>query len=178
MDSRLDNIFKTTFRQAESADTWMGIRREEPRDDSRRKKSDENDKPEKPQWEDDTVVSIAALKQFLSALIAPDSEFQKTIDPLPAAPAHHLSPQQQRAHNATSAYQTTARHVPPPSPVATPATADSSKLSQEENRIIHQLMADLDLLLQNGITSLTIQKEGSFLESLSRAAKSALEIVT
>ena len=29
MESRLDNIFRTSFRKAESADTWMGIRREE-----------------------------------------------------------------------------------------------------------------------------------------------------
>jgi hypothetical protein len=181
MDSRLDNIFRTTFRQAESTDTWMGIRREEPRDDSRRKKGDDENKQEKPQWEDDTVVSIAALRQFLSTLIAPDSPLQQ---PTPeAAPQHHApSSQQQRAHNAVNAYQNTARHAAPAS-VSTPPPATSPQtthptLSQDENRTIHQLIHDLDILQQNGITSLTIQKEGSFLESLKQAANKALLLVT
>lgn len=178
MESRLDNIFRTTFRQAESTDTWMGIRREDPHDDSRRKKDDGENKKEKTQWQDDTIVSIAALKQFLATLIAPDSQYQKpaaTITPDTTTP----SLQQQRTHNAVHAYQTTARHIPPTTPPALPDTsADSPTLSQEENRIIHQLMNDLDLLLQNGVTSLVIQKEGSFLESLSRSAKTSLESVT
>lgn len=179
MDSRLDSIFRTTFRQTESADTWMGIRREEPREDHKRRKDDDADKHEKPQWEDDTVVSIAALKQFLATLIASDSVYQ----PAPMPSAHesaHLSTRQQRAHNAANAYQSTARHAapaatPPPPAVENPSSAT---LSQEENRAIHQLMGDLDLLLQNGINALTIQKEGSFLESLRSAARTALTAIT
>ncbi len=174
MDSRLDNVFHNVFRQTESTDTWMGIRREEPRDDPRRKKGDEEEKKEEPKWEDNAVVSIAALKQFLTTLIAPGSEFQKAAPTL--TETHNLSPQQRRAHNAASAYQTTARHVPSPAPVTAPeAKSDSPTLTQEENRIIHQLMNDLEVLLQNGVTSLVIQKEGSFLESLSQSAKAALE---
>lgn len=173
MDSRLDNIFRTTFRQTESADTWMGIRREDPREDQHRRKDDNGDKQEKPQWEDDASVSIAGLKQFLATLIAPDSEYQK---PAPAADKPHLSPQQQRAHNAASAYQTTASHVSTLTPAATPAEtpASSLTLTNEENRAIHKLMGDLEILLRNGVTALTIQKEGSFLESLSSAAEKAL----
>ncbi len=173
MDSRLDSIFRTTFRHTESADTWMGIRREEPRDDQRRKKDGDDEKKEKPQWEDDMVVSIAALKQFLSTLIAPDSQFQQAKTENPEAPA--LSSQQQRAHNAAHAYQSTAQHTPA-APV-TPSTVTPS-LSQDENRAIYQLLGDLDLLLQNGVTALTIRKEGSFLESLTQAAKTMLEKVT
>ena len=170
MDSRLDNIFRTTFRHTESADTWMGIRREEPRDDQRRKKDGDDEKKEKPQWEDDMVVSIAALKQFLSTLIAPDSKFQQST---PTPESQPLSSQQQRAHNAVNAYQRNTAAPPPPSP--TPA---APTLSQDENRAIYQLMQDLDLLLQNGVTSLTIQKDGSFLESLTQSAKTMLEKIT
>lgn len=174
MDSRLDNIFRTTFRHTESADTWMGIRREEPRDDQRRKKDEDDQKKEKPQWEDDTVVSIAALKQFLSTLIAPDSQFQQTKIENPEAPA--LSSQQQRAHNAAHAYKNMAQQVPA-TPVA-PSAASAPSLSQDENRAIYLLLGDLDLLLQNGVTALTIHKQGSFLESLTQAAKNMLEKVT
>ena len=170
MDSRLDNVFRTTFRKTESADTWMGIRREENQDEPRRKKNSEEEKKEKPKWEDDTVVSIAALKQLLATLIAPDSEYQK---PTPVAPKPQtLSPQQQRAHSAVHAY---ARQTTPPTPATTMTTADSPTLTQEENRIIHQLMSDLEILMQNDVLSLTIQKNGSFLESLSRSAKAARE---
>ena len=176
MDSRLDNIFRTTFRHTESADTWMGIRREEPRDDQRRKKDEDGEKKERLQWEDDTVVSIAALKQFLSTLIAPESEFQQTKTEGHEMPA--LSSQQQRAHNAVHAYQNTAQHAPT-TPVTPPtAPAPEPSLSQDENRAIYLLLNDLDLLLQNGVTALTIRKEGSFLESLTQAAKTMLEKVT
>lgn len=169
MDSRLDNIFRTTFRHTESADTWMGIRREEPRDDQRRKKDGDDEKKEKPQWEDDMIVSIAALKQFLSTLIAPDSQFQQVKTSSPEAPV--LSSQQRRAHNAASAYQRNTTAPSTPSPAA-------PTLSQDENRAIYQLMQDLDLLLQNGVSALTLRKEGSFLESLTQSAKTMLEKVT
>ena len=185
MDSRLDSVFRTTFRTTESADTSMGIRREDPRDDHKRKSDDDDQRQEKPQWEDDTIVSIAALKQFLITLIAPDSIYQA-----PAAPAvptqATLSTQQQRAHNAASAYQATARHAAYSQAAHTAAQAttqppqeakNSNTLSAEENRIIHQLLHDLDLLLQEGVMSLTIQKEGSFLESLTRAARSTLDAI-
>lgn len=179
MDSRLDSIFRTTFRQTESTDTWMGIRREEPRDDQRRKKDEDDDKKEKPQWEDDTVVSISALRQFLSTLIAADSPLQQPqSSPSPVTDMPPPSSQQQRAHNAASAYQNTARHtaLTPAPPAAEPIPAPA--LSSEENRAIYQLINDLDILQQNGMTSLQIQKEGSFLESLQKAAQKALAIVT
>lgn len=171
MDSRLDNIFRTGFRQTESADTRMGIRREDAHDDRKRKSDDDQPEQKKPQWEDDTVVSITALKQFLTTLIAPDSAYQQA----PTAPTQApLSTQQRRAHNAASAYQSTARHAATPiaAPVAESKTNDT--LSAEENRIIHQLLHDLDLLLQEGVATLTIQKEGNFLESLRRATRNLL----
>ncbi len=179
MDSRLDSIFRTTFRQTESADTGMGIRRDDPRDQHKRKDNDDDQKEDKPQWEDDTVVSIAALKQFLITLIAPDSIYQPPATP--AVPTQiSLSTRQQRAHNAASAYQSTARHAAYTAPSPTPAVAETKSnntLSQEENRTIHQLLVDLDLLLQEGITSLRIQKEGSFLESLRLAARNTLDAI-
>ncbi len=181
MDSRLDSIFRTTFRQTESTDTWMGIRREDPHDDHKRKNNDDDQKKEKPQWEDDTVVSIAALKQFLTTLIAPDSVYQAPATPAVPTQAT-LSTQQQRAHNAASAYQSTARHAAytAPTTAVTPpptTTKSTNTLSQEESRAIHQLLGDLDLLLQEGVTSLRIQKEGSFLQSLRLAAQNTLNAI-
>lgn len=181
MDSRLDQIFRTSFRQTESADTWMGIRREEPQDQHGRKKKNDEDK-DKPAWEDETVVSIAALKQFLTSLIAPASPFMPP--PVASAAASHgpppLSVQQQQAHHAAQAYQNTARHapvpvIPPPSePPRTEPPSSSPTLSTEENRTIHQVLDLLDQLLASGVSTLTIQKEGSFLESLKRSAETAL----
>lgn len=185
MDSRLDSIFRTTFRQTESVDTGMGIRREDPRDEHKRKDGDGDQKKEEPVWEDDMVVSIAGLRQFLTTLIAPDSVYQPPTPP-PAAPTQaSLSTQQQRAHNAASAYQATARHstaaisaaTPPSPPPASSSAATPGTLSQEENRIIYQLLNDLDVLLQEGVTSLRIQKQGSFLESLHRAARATLDAI-
>lgn len=181
MDSRLDNIFRTTFRQTESADTWMGIRREEPRGDQRRKKNEEEESKKKPEWEDDTVVSISALRQFLSSLIAPESPLLQTTATT-VTEQTSLTTQQQRAHTAANAYQNTARHASeqsaaPPAPVVKTSTSQPA-LSQDENRAIYQLLNNLDLLQQNGITSLHIRKEGSFLESLTRAAEWQLSQVT
>lgn len=180
MDSRLDQIFRTSFRQTESADTWMGIRREEPQNPHERKKKHEGDK-EKPVWEDEAVVSIAALKQFLTSLIAPTSPY---MPPSAAGSAHGpagpLSVQQQQAHHAAQAYQNTARHapaapIPPPSePPRLEIGSSSPTLSTEENRTIHQVLSLLDQLLAEGIDTLAIQKEGSFLESLKRSAEAAL----
>ena len=137
------------------------------------KKSSDENKKDKPKWEDDAVVSIAALKQLLTTLIAPESEFQK--QPAPATDPHNSSPQQQRAHSAANAY---ARNSTPAPVAATNTTADSPTLTQDENRLIHQLMNDLEILMQNDILSLVIQKDGSFLESLSHSAKDACEKIT
>lgn len=104
MESRLDSIFRTTFRQTESADTGMGIRREDPRDEHKRKDGDGDQKKEAPVWEDDMVVSIAGLRQFLTTLIAPDSVYQPPATaPPPSGPRcrhhprpHHRQRRQQR----------------------------------------------------------------------------------
>ncbi len=183
MDSRLDQIFRTSFRQTESADTWMGIRREDPQDQHERKKKGDDDK-DKPVWEDETVVSIAALKQFLTSLIAPTSPYMQqtaaTTDTA-HAPSEPLSVQQQQAHHAAQAYQNTARHapmppIPPPSePPRLEINSSSPTLSTDESRTIHQILGLLDQLLNAGVGTLVIQKEGSFLESLKRSAEAALE---
>lgn len=185
MDSSLDRIFRTTFRTTESADTGMGIRREEPRDDHKRRKDQHPKDDEKTQWEDDTRVSIAGLKQFLLTLVTPQTPAPLTeIMPAAAAVPSQANPsaRQQRAHMAARAYQSTAQHNPTPAapPVASvlPATTPPPpQLSAEENRMIHQLLLDLDILLQAGLSALTIAKEGTFLESLYRAAQRAKESI-
>lgn len=179
MDSRLDSLFKNTFRQTERTDTWMGIRREEPRDDQRRKNDDHKDDEDKTVWEDNMAVSIASLRQFLLSLLesqAPDPQ-DKGAQTSEAPEEHPLTTTQQKTHKAINAYQTTARHsTPTPPPVAeAPVKPNPAALTQEENRDIYQLLQDLDNLLAQGITSLTIQKDGSFLQSLRKSAASALD---
>ncbi|MCM2344543.1 MAG: hypothetical protein NDJ24_08285 [Alphaproteobacteria bacterium] len=176
MESRLDGIFRTGLRLTENADTRLGIRRDESEDGQHPKKQHEREPDAASGWEDQTTLSVIALQQFLRALIATDSIYQP-------APEQHtapvtLSPQQKTAHQAAHAYQSTARHTPPvppatpPVPIAPPP--DNPTLSAAENRAIHLLLQDLDILLQQGKTTLSIRKDGNFLESLQKAVAAAL----
>ena len=62
MDSRLENIFRHNFRQAEPADTRLGIGRHE-REEGRKKDRQDKEKEQRPAWEDRTVVSVSALRR-------------------------------------------------------------------------------------------------------------------
>lgn len=174
MESRLDGLFRTGFRQTESADTRLGIRRDESEDGRKNKSSNKDDEEADSAWEDVMTLSVPTLQQFLLGLINPDSPYQAP----PATPETEttgLSPQQKTAHNAAQAYQATARHqnITPPAPPA-PAVQDNPRLSAGENRIIHQLLNDLETLMNKNIATLSLRKDGTFLESLQKAVTAAL----
>jgi len=80
MYSRLDSIFRTTFRHTETTDTRLGIRREDRQDTRKRKHDRKEEKPES-LWEDSTSVSINALKAFLNDLLGESTEEQSTPPP-------------------------------------------------------------------------------------------------
>ena len=175
MDSRLDPIFKTQFRHAETLDTRQGIRREEKTGDrgKRDEKSRSDDEPDL--WEDSTAVSIKALKAFLEQLVRDSTHTDEgeKINIAPPAPAENenTGPVAQDAARAAGAYERTYRATHEEETAAPTAdTIPAIELQPDEIRIIHQLIADLGLLQQRQIEYLTIKKSESFLQSLVDAA--------
>ncbi len=170
MDTRLESLFRPIFRQAESADTRLGIRRDEQRDQrSRNKDRDKND-DDQSQWEDHTFVSLPALQIFLQSLIGAPG--MATTTSIPEAPPSISSPPPAAA--AAKAYQTTARGghpavPPPPAASATPAT----NLTPEEQQAVRRLLVDLDFLAAKNIAQLEIWRGDNFLQSLIDAAARA-----
>lgn len=166
MFSRLDSFFVSTMRHAESADTRMGIKRDEERDHGRRQ-NQEKEKEEEPRWEDTTIVSVTALTAFLESLIAENPK-----DPEPSVKTQAALPQSQAAA-AAKAYQTTAdaRTQPQPQPVS--SSASKPALTPEESSTIVQLLQGLKFLADRKVESLTILRSDSFLQSLVDAAARA-----
>ncbi len=166
MFSRLDSLFISTTRHAESADTRMGIKRDEERDQGRRQDK-EREKDERPAWEDTTVVSVTALMAFLDSLIT--EQTPKNSEPAAStAPPVNAPPQ---AAAAAKAYQSTAgaKTQPPPPP----PSGNKPVLTPDESAIIVRLLQDLRILADKGIESLTILRSESFLQSLVDAAARA-----
>ena len=177
MYSRLDPIFQSLPRQAENTDTRQGIRREEKTGDEGRKGSKEKEEPPSELWEDSTVVSVRALRAFLTGLVAnstpkghADIQVSAAAVPPPAPHREHPPTEAARAAKAykTMYYTGQKEHQPP---LPTPPVSESSvKLSPEEEHIIHKLIADIDILAARGIETLNIRKSDSFLQSLVDAA--------
>jgi len=185
MDSRLDAIFKTQFRQTETLDTRQGIKRHE-RDDGRRKKrGNEDKKDDEDIWEDRPVISTRTLRRFLEQLVrnqddstahgtekisvsdtAKAREEKETNDPNRAST--------ERAAKAAHAYQRTYRatheeETTIPSAEALPAIT----LNVEDVRTISRLIKDLDQLAKNHVETITLEKSGGFLQSLVAAVTKA-----
>lgn len=188
MFSQLGPLFKTTFRQAESNDTRQGIPHDE-RDKGRRKR-EEAEKKEIHQelWEDDTSVSVIALKTFLINFLKtlPGTEDTAFIEsredkaPLPTRPPERTRPTSTRNARAVRAYQSMARHQANTGTSYTPsATTQKSAaptadlLESKELRDIHKLIDDLDIVAANGVDILHIFKADSFIESLQNAVRLA-----
>lgn len=183
MFSQLGPLFKATFRQAESTDTRQAIRREENKG-NRRQSDDEDAGDDIDLWEDSTGVSVEALQAFLLAFLngetgqaAPENALSnpadETTEDEPSPPATPAPPVNMAASRATSAYQSMADklephpHTPPVHPQK-PA-ADVDLVHGSEIRLIHQLIDDLEILMQYGVTQLTIERADSFLDSLKAA---------
>lgn len=172
MDSKLDPVYRALFRHAEHSGDRQDVRREEaPGGDGRRK--DDRERPERPDpWQDDTVVSVTALRALLLNLLGTPAELAQ-----PAPPPAPLRPSDPVAARAAGAYRHTAAHQQPTAaPVATPApaTGPAPGLTDDDVRIIRGLITDLDRLSTRQIDVLRIEKNGSFLHSLAAAAARAL----
>lgn len=184
MFSQLGPLFKTTFRQAESNDTRLAIPHEER--EKRRRKEEEDATKESigDLWEDNTSVTVTALKAFLvnflktlpgyddSARIGEDKE----QDPVSIRPPEQSRPTNTRNAKAVRAYQSMAEktksHTPAP-PKDTNKTNEPTAdlLESQELRDIHQLIDDLEILENAGVEDLEIQKADSFIDSMKNAVR-------
>lgn len=168
MDSKLDPPGPPgPVRQPEPADPRQAIRRED-RDNPRQQRRPRPDKsPPQEEWEDETIISIAALRAFLTRLLTESGQIVTVKPP----PSETYTPHTQAAARAAQAYGGAAR-----SPLQTPQEpATATNLSPAEIENIHNLNILLDRLAARGVTALHILKEGSFLQSLTRAAEDALK---
>lgn len=183
MFSQLGPLFKTTFaRQAEANDTRQSIPHEE-RDERRRRREEEDRKEtESDFWEDNTSVSVDALRAFLINFIktmpgmedAPLPEQPKGDKDLPARPPEAKRPTSTHNAKAVRAYQSMAAQsqnetIKPPKTDDKIAAPTADLLESKELRDIYALIDDLDNLSQAGTQELQIQKADSFLESLKNA---------
>lgn len=172
MDSKLDPVYRALFRHAEHSGDRQDVRREEASGDNGRRK-DDRERPDRPDpWQDDTVVSVTALRALLLNLLGTPAEASNPAPP-PAAPR----PSDPMAARAAGAYRQTAAHRhPDPAPITTAplATGPAPGLTDDDIRIIRQLITDLDRLSTRQIDVLRIEKNGSFLHSLAAAAARAL----
>jgi len=185
MLSQLGPLFRTMFRQAESADARMEIHRED-KNTKRRKTDDaEDDADDNNLWEDSTDVSIPALQSFLSDFLrthgaempAPETSTQNpTLSETPPATNETggSAPPSTIAARAVKAYTALTHTSPAPPPVMTGAEIQPSApaLSAQEIRMIHKLLDDLSDLQKRGFETLRFRMIGTFIELLQAAVDS------
>lgn len=175
MYSRLDSILSHRFRYTEPTDTRQEIRRED-KTGERKKRKDKEKKGAAAIQDELPVVSVDALQVFLKGLIMPQQAIDEggssvKIEKPPvsknAKQAKAISAYQTAAHRQSSEVKTE-KKTPAPPPV-------KEELSSEEQRLIHQLIKDLEDLEQKGSVYLSLRPAGSFLESLRLAVKAIKE---
>jgi len=180
MFSQLGPLFKTTFRQAESNDTRQAIPHDE-RDKGRRKREEEEQKEENTDlWQDNMSVTTGALRAFLINFLktmpgAEDVSLVEEDKPLSARPHERSRPTNTRNAKAVRAYQAMAEQgaerAPTPKKEDKRVEPTADLLQSQELRDIHQLIDDLDVLHNRGVTDLRIQQSESFIQSLKNAVK-------
>lgn len=187
MFSQLGPLFKTTFRQAESNDTRQKIPHEE-RDNHAKKQNDEENKETSSNlWEDNTSVSIEALRAFLINFLSTMPEAQQSTNTkqikdkkFSKRPPESKRPTNTKNAKAVRAYQSMAAQSrttsPPPNPPETTNRVEPTAdlLESKELRDIYKLIDNLDILSGKNITMLNIQKADTFVESLKNAVEKAL----
>ena len=167
MDSKLDPVYRALFRHAEHSGDRQDVKREDATGDHNRKKHD-RPRPDRPDpWQDDATVSVTALRALLHALLGAG----ETVAAPPSVPPRMTDPASARA---AGAYRSTASQGTPPAPLATASAGPAAGLTDDEIIAIKQLIAALDRLSSRQIDVLRIEKEGTFLQSLSAAATRAL----
>lgn len=187
MYSKLDPVLQAVIpRHAESADTRMGIHREDRTGDEGRKRGREKNDEPADLWEDRTVVSVRALGALLASLVARPGRIDGHADIAVSSAqpgAGHAAvppPQQSESAKAARAYKTmyyTGQKIHQPPLPAPPEGTAPVALSPEEERAIHKLLSDIETLAARGIETLEIHKSGSFLQSLADAAAHALALI-
>ncbi len=185
MLSQLGPLFKTTFRQAEPNDTRQHIPHEEKEDPQRKKDNQPKAQSNNDFWEDNTSVSVDALRVFLIDFIktipeAKDMEFVTNKEQIQNKRPHEKS-RPKNTHNAKAvrAYQTMAEHAAPPPPLDEGETHNNNdptadKIQSQELRDIYTLIQDLEFLSKRGVQNLNIEKAQSFVESLKNAVAKKL----
>lgn len=181
MFSQLGPLFKTAFRQAESTDARLEIRREEKQDQGKKKEHDGHEEPSSPLWEDSTTVSLEALQTFLAEFLKSKGDSLKEEERL--AIASHQGQQNDlpistpvtsvaaRAMKAYASHTTPAAEHDATPPLQNENVDLVSLLRADELRTIHQLIRELSVLSSKGIQTLTIEKADTFLEALVRAVQ-------
>jgi hypothetical protein len=185
MFSQLGPLFKTTFRQAESNDARQKIPHEER--DNPSKKQNEDQKKEAPSdlWDDNTSVSIEALRAFLINFLTTIPDAQQTIiqesnireEGDAQRPPESRRPTSTKNAKAVRAYQSMAaqsKAVTTPSKMPDRIEPTADLLESKELRDIYKLIDNLDVLSRKGVTILNIQKAPSFVESLKNAVEKYL----
>ena len=184
MFSQLGPLFKTQFREAEPNDTRQHIPHDE-RDKGRKKREEETTpEPKSDLWEDNTSVSVAALRAFLIDFIKtiPEAKDIAFVEPTPAEqnkrPREKKRPTSTHNAKAVRAYQTMAEHANAPTkkeqPIERNNDPTADKIESEELRDIYNLIQDLEILQNRGLQNLNIEKADSFVLSLKNAVSKQL----
>ena len=182
MLSQLGPLFRTKFREAESNDTRQHIPHDE-RDKGRKKREEETaSEPKSDLWEDNTSVSVIALRAFLLDFIKtiPEAEDIASLrddkNTLQSRPHERKRPTSTRNAKAVRAYQTMAEHAAPITPKEEAETKPNNdptadKIQSQELRDIYNLIQDLETLQSLGDQNLNIEKAESFVISLKNAVE-------
>lgn len=180
MLSQLGSVFKTTFRQAESTDARLEIRREEKENNGKKKDAKKDADDDAVLWEDSMTVSVIALHTFLLEFLkshgAPLPQEEQVILDTAVSDYHEVRPPVSSvAARAVKAY--TAMAPAQPSSMSSASVEPSAPvnsddlLSAEEIRAVHILIADVDGLTKAGVQTVNITIIGTFLESLIEAVR-------
>ncbi len=179
----LGPVIRAVARKAENIYSKMAIRRDESEDLGRKKKDSGDGEAKALPWEDTTEVSITALRGFLEDLLGVQHEIPMppSTATLPAGTDSSSGPS--AAARAANAYQTTGRvvhdhnvdYTPPPhqsSPTTmsgdttSGTTGLTANFSEEERARLKSYLLDLENLEQRGISTLTLRRSLTFLESV------------
>lgn len=183
MWSRIDPLIQTIARKVEQTDPRMEIRRDESELYTKRKREDDGSSRSMP-WEDTTIVSVTALKNFLMGLlgtvgIQSNPEHAEEDQPQEEAGiTDHHDPASTYLSRATNAYQATGRAVhdknietpPPNTKLEDGREASMVALGEdfgEEGRAqIAQYIQDLSGLEKNGVEDIALRRTLTFLEAI------------
>ncbi|HPQ50048.1 MAG: hypothetical protein KDJ26_06355 [Alphaproteobacteria bacterium] len=190
MWNRIDPLIQSISRKVEQTDSRMEIRRDESESYGGRKKSGNHEDAQPIPWEDTTIVTTAALSNFLSALLGgakislpPQDGENSDIPEEGQAPEHH-EPTNTYLSRATSAYQATGRavhdqNIEEPPPITQDRHGDEamvtlgSDFGEEELERIKDFIGDLDNLERNGIREISLLRSLNFLDSIEQGIKDA-----